>query len=182
MNPDSTTSPPPDRRSFAILAREHHRGLLVYGRALAGNEATAADLVQDAFVTAWKNLSRFDVTRDFGSWMRGIVRNKWREYLRRHRREVDVDDATLEVWESRFITWDDGRNSGHGDLFELLENCLARLPEPMREAVDRFYYQDAAGESVADSLGIDTATLRKRLQRSREALRNCLEQKHQNHS
>lgn len=182
MKPDPTTSPPPDRRSFAILAREHHRGLLAYGRALAGNEATAADLVQDAFVTAWKNLSRFDVTRDFGSWMRGIVRNKWREHLRRHKREVDVDDETLEVWESRFITWDEGRSSGRGDILELLEDCLGRLPEAMREAVHRFYYQDNPGESVAESLGIDPATLRKRLQRSREALRGCLENKHQTHS
>ena len=39
----------------------------------------------------------FDVTRDFGAWLRGIVRNKWRDHLRRHRREVDVDDATLEA-------------------------------------------------------------------------------------
>jgi len=182
MNPDPPADAFPNRQAFAILAREHHRGLLVYGRALARDEATAADLVQDAFVTAWQNLSRFDVTRDFGAWMRGIVRNKWRDHLRRHNREVDVDDETLEAWENRFITWDDGCRSGKGELFELLDGCLRRLPEAMHEAVSRFYYQDTPGEAVAASLGIDPATLRKRLQRSREALRECLERKLQPHS
>lgn len=182
MKPHPATDAPPNRQAFAILAREHHRGLLVYGRALAREEATAADLVQDAFVTAWRNLSRFDVTRDFGAWMRGIVRNKWREYLRLHKREVDVDDETLEAWENHFIAWDDGRQTGNGELFELLDDCLGRLPEAMHDAVQRFYYQDTPGESVAAALGIDPATLRKRLQRSREALRDCLEHKLPIHS
>lgn len=182
MNPKPITGAPPDRQAFAILAREHHRGLLAYGRALSRNDATAADLVQDAFVTAWKNLSRFEVTRDFGAWMRGIVRNKWREHLRRHKREVDVDDETLEAWENRFITWDYASQSGNGEMFEVLEDCLGHLPEAMHEAVHRFYYQDTPGESVAESLGIDPATLRKRLQRSREALRECLERKLPTHS
>ena len=182
MNSDPSASPPSDRQAFAILAREHHRGLLVYGRALIRDEAAAADLVQDAFVTAWHNLARFDVTRDFGAWMRGIVRNKWREHLRRHKREVDVDDATLEAWENRFAAWDDGRQSEAGEMFEQLDDCLGRLPTAMREAVSQFYYQDTPGEAAAAALGIDPSTLRKRLQRSREALRGCLENKLPTHS
>ena len=98
MDPDPINGPPVSRQAFAALAREHHRCLLIYARALVGNHATAADLAQDAFVAAWKNLGRFDVTRDFGAWLRGIVRNKWRDHLRRHRREVDVDDATLDEY------------------------------------------------------------------------------------
>jgi DNA-directed RNA polymerase specialized sigma24 family protein len=52
MNPDPVAMPPAGRQAFAILAREHHRCLLVYARALSRNEATAADLVQDAFIAA----------------------------------------------------------------------------------------------------------------------------------
>lgn len=182
MKPDAPDSLPADRHAFGILVREHHRGLLAYARAMAGDGATAADLVQDSFVVAWKNLGRFDVTRDFGSWMRGIVRNKWREHLRRHAREVDVDDETLESWEARFATWDEGRRSGAGDLFESLEDCLGRLPDAMRETVRRFYYQEESGDSIASALGIDASAIRKRLQRAREALRDCLDQKIPSHS
>jgi len=182
MNPRPPASQPVDREGFSNLARDHHRGLLAYARALVRNEATAADLVQDAFVAAWGNLGRFDVTRDFGAWMRGIVRNKWREHLRRHSREVDVDDKTLESWENHLAIWDQGSRSASADLFEALEDCLRRLPEAMGEAVRRFYYQDEAGDALASTLGIAPPTLRKRLQRAREALRDCLDHKATNHA
>lgn len=163
--------------AFAILAREHHRGLLVYARALCHNEATAADLVQDAFLTAWNGLGKFDVARDFGAWVRGILRNKWREYLRKHAREVDVDEKTLAAWETRLARWDEARLEDRGDVFVALEDCLRRLPDGLGEPVRRFYYDNEPGEGVAASLGLDPAALRKRLQRAREALRDCLDHK-----
>ena len=163
--------------AFAILAREHHRGLLVYARALCRNEATAADLVQDAFLTAWNGLGRFDVTLDFGAWVRGILRNKWREYLRKHAREVDVDEETLAAWEARLADWDEARREERGDVFVALDDCLRRLPDGLGEPVRRFYYDDEPGEQVAARLGLDPAALRKRLQRAREALRDCLDHK-----
>ncbi len=177
MNPPSLAIAPADRQTFAAQARDHHRCLLIYARALARNEATAADLVQEAFVAAWRNLGRFDVTRDFGAWLRGIIRNKWREYLRRHAREVDVDDATLEAWECRFAQWDANRSPGNADVLDSLDDCLKHLPDSMAEAIRRFYYQEEPGEKIAAALGIDTATLRKRLERARHALRSCLDRK-----
>lgn len=182
MNPDSQVFPAADRQGFAALAREHHRLLLIYARALSRNEATAADLVQDAFIAAWRNLGRFDVTRDFGAWLRGIIRNKWREHLRKHAREVDVDDATLEAWESRFAHWEIDRGAGNKDLFETLEDCLKHLPDSMGEPVRRHYYLEESGEGIAAALGIDASTLRKRLQRARQALRNCIDRKLPTHS
>lgn len=175
--PQPASQPSSATQAFAVLAREHHRGLIVFARALSHNDATAADLVQDAFVTAWRNLDRFDSSRDFGAWLRGIVRNKWREHLRRHHREVDVDDATLEAWENRLAQWDVGRQTGTPALFDALDDCIKRLPETLGQAVNHYYYQDQPGDSVAAALGIDTSALRKRLQRAREALRNCLDRK-----
>lgn len=177
MNPMPMFAPPADRQAFAVLAREHHRRLLVYARALSRNEATAADLVQDSLIVAWKNLGRFDVTKDFAAWMRGIIRNKWREHLRRHAREVDVDDATLEAWENRFALWDANVCAGNPDLLTALEDCLKRLPDDMNQVVHRFYYSEEGGETIAASLGIESSTLRKRLERARHALRTCLDRK-----
>lgn len=163
--------------AFAILAREHHRGLLVYARALCRDEATAADLVQDAFLTAWRSLARFDVTREFGAWMRGIIRNKWREHCRKHHREVDVDDDVLTLWENRMAAMEQSRHDGRGPVFDALEDCLTRLPENLSDVVQRFYYRREDGQNAAAALGIDPAALRKRLQRARELLRQCLDRK-----
>ena len=89
-------SPPDmDRSRFSELIRDHHRPLLAYARVLAGHPERARELVQDAFVAAWQTIGLFDVTRDFGSCMRGIVRNKWREDCRKHKREVVLEEPEL---------------------------------------------------------------------------------------
>jgi len=108
-----------DRTEFSDLIRSHHLGLLSYARALAGAEATARDLLQDALVAAWQNLGRFEVTRDFASWIRGILRNKWREHCRHQRREIALDDETLARLEETLTIHRDG----HAALFERLPTC-----------------------------------------------------------
>ncbi|MBT8043671.1 MAG: sigma-70 family RNA polymerase sigma factor, partial [Verrucomicrobiae bacterium] len=130
------------------------------------------DIVQDAFVVAWRNLETFDVTRDFGSWMRGIVRNKWRESLRKNSRQVALDDETLEFLEADARQWDGLRHQG--GVFTRLELCLKKLPDSLAEAVKAFYYDGYSGEEAAAKLSVQSATLRKRLERARGGLRDCL--------
>lgn len=162
-----------DRKFFSILAKEHHRMLLAYARALTKEEHTSRDIVQDAFVVAWKNLDTFDVTRDFGSWMRGIVRNKWREALRKNERLVVVEDETLESMEADASQWDALRD--RGGVFDRLEKCLKKLPETLAEAVKVFYYEELSGKEASEVLSVQSATLRKRLERARGGLKVCLE-------
>lgn len=162
-----------DRKAFAVLAKEHHRALLTYARALTKEQHTSRDIVQEAFVVAWKNLDTFDVTRDFAAWMRGIVRNKWRESLRKNAREISLDEETLEFLEEDAKQWDDLRD--RGGVFARLESCLKKLPENLSEAVKAFYYDELSGEEAATTLCVQSATLRKRLERARGGLRDCLQ-------
>ena len=170
---DSPTNHPADRKAFSVLAREHHRSLIAYAQALTKETHTSRDIVQDAFVVAWRNLETFDVTRDYGSWMRGIVRNKWRETLRKNARQVTVDDDVLECLEADARQWDGLRDQG--GVFNRLEKCLKKLPENLAEAVKAFYYDELSGEEATSVLSVESATLRKRLERARDGLRECLQ-------
>lgn len=161
--------PAMDRVRFAELIREHHRGLVAYATALVKSEAAARDLVQDASVAAWQSLAKFDVTRDFGTWMRGIVRNKWREYCRRRSREIPLDEETLSRLEQPFE-----RSPEDSALFARLAECRGKLPAPMAEAVRLTYDEGRTSDDAADVLSTTAAALRKRLERAREALRLCM--------
>ena len=176
MKPHAITRFPPvmDRQQFSDLIRDHHRPLLAYARVLTGQPERARDLVQDAFVAAWQALGRFDVTRDFGAWLRGIVRNKWREDCRRHRREVVLGDPELAMLEQAVCAWtSDNREAG---LLDRLAECREKLPAALALAVHAYYdADDRDGEQAAASLDIHHATFRKRLERARAALRQCLE-------
>ncbi|MGB1258950.1 MAG: RNA polymerase sigma factor [Akkermansiaceae bacterium] len=170
---DPETDTKMNRSAFSILAREHHRQLLTYARALTKEDHTSHDIVQDAFVVAWRNMETFDVTRDFSSWMRGIVRNKWRETLRKNARQTPLDDETLEFLEADAREWDQLKTEG--GVFSQLESCLKKLPQNLSSAVQAFYYEGHSGEEAAAALSMESSALRKRLQRARQSLRLCLQ-------
>lgn len=170
---DSTTLDPRDPDDFAQLVEIHHRELLVYARSLTRETNTARDLVQDAFVVAFQKVNTFEVTRDFGSWMRGIVRNKWREWLRKNLR-YELTDEELSMVDATIAAWQAERVAGSSSVFEALELCLEKLPDHLTETVHAFYYEGRSGDESSDHLGIAPAAVRKRLQRARDLLKDCL--------
>lgn len=163
-----------ERLKFSELAKDHHRALLVYARSLTKEDTVSRDIVQDSFVVAWTNKDKFDITRDFGSWMRGIVRNKWREQLRRNKRLVPMDDDLLDSLEGQMREWQTDRQDGGPSIFIKLESCLGKLPETLAAAVKCFYYEDCDTEESAKKLAITGASLRKRLERARQQLKACV--------
>jgi len=163
-----------EREKFSELVRESHAELLVYARSLTHEDTNSRDIVQDSFVVAWKNISKFEVTRDFGSWMRGIIRNKWREQLRKNKRQVSMDDEVLEGLEAEMRSWQSMRDDGGPSVFIKLEQCMKRLPETLMQAVTSFYYEGDSTDEAAEKLSIGGATLRKRLQRARVSLKDCI--------
>ncbi|MEM1444134.1 MAG: RNA polymerase sigma factor, partial [Verrucomicrobiota bacterium] len=152
------------------------RELLVYARALTKDSATARDIVQEAFIVAYDKVQTFDVTRDFATWMRGIVRNKWREWLRKNQKYA-LTDTEIARLDADVAAWQSEKAEDESLLFEALRDCLHRLPESLSEAVNACYFEGRTGEEAADHLGIAPAAVRKRLQRARVLLKECLDRK-----
>jgi RNA polymerase sigma-70 factor (ECF subfamily) len=161
-----------DREMFSRMAREHHRMLLAYAQTLLRDEEEARELVQDSLLAAWKSLGRFDVTRETGAWLRGIVRNKWRDHCRRRGRRPECENGNLEELEADLAGWETQQRR---PLFEALDECCRKLPQALRKVVQLFYFDDLRGGEVAAALKVNAATVRKRLERARAALHQCLQ-------
>lgn len=174
-------SPPPpqsdlqqqDRRQlFSRLMREHHRDLLVFAGAATRNSDAARDIVQEALVSAWKKFDEFEKKRDFGAWVRGIVRFKTKDWFRRQNRQP-VSDSDLVELEIDLNAW---RDSLPADttIFEKVEECIGKLPGNFKAAIRSFYFEDRSGEEAASTLNISPSNLRKRLERARALLHDCI--------
>ncbi len=174
--PDSGELDPASDSDFTELVERHHRELLVYARALTRDSTTARDIVQEAFIVAYDKINTFDVTRDFATWMRGIVRNKWREWLRKNKRYALTDTDIAQI-DADVAAWQSEKTEDESDLFEALRDCLHRLPDNLTEAIMACYYEGRTGDEAADHLGIAPAAVRKRLQRARVLLKECLDHK-----
>ncbi|MFD3325547.1 RNA polymerase sigma factor [Streptomyces sp. NPDC058701] len=71
-----------DEEAFAVLVRRHSSRLLALAQHLLGNRADAEDAVQEAFLSAWRQLPGFRHGASFGTWMYRIVTNRCLNTLR----------------------------------------------------------------------------------------------------
>lgn len=156
--------------NFGQVAGEHQDMMLVYARTLLRDEMAAREVVQDSLVAAWQGMERFDITRDLGSWLRGIVRNKWKDSCRKRGRELEFGQEDLEYLESRMEAL-----AKRPAVFDDLADCREKLPEEMGEIVSLSYDEGLKSERVGEKLGMSGATVRKRLERARGLLKECIE-------
>jgi RNA polymerase sigma factor (sigma-70 family) len=163
-------------KGFEALVREHHRRLLAFGLALTRRKDVAEDLAQDALLIAHRDLAKFDAARDFGAWVRGILRMKYLEWTRSHRLER-LTEAQLDALDARHREWDRAADEGHGDALAALRLCREELGEHIGDTLDLFYTGHLSCGDIAARLNVSEVVVRKRLQRARDVLGDCLQKR-----
>lgn len=164
---------------FEILVREQAGMLTAFLRALVRDPGLVDDLFQETLVIAWRKLNQYDKSRPFGPWLRGIAGRLVLAARRQRAKDcLFCDSAVLEHLEAH-TNW---IAEQPGDTFEqkieCLRLCLANLPDHYRAALQgRYAEQDVACETLAERLAVPLETLKKRLQRGRVKLLECLQSK-----
>ena len=152
-----------DAAAFERLYRDHVDR--VYGLCLrmTGNVSEAEDCTQDAFIQAWKKLSRFRGESAFGTWMHRVAVNTVLGRMRKSRREQDRIRAVSDAGPVRETMADDGQ-------FRDLEQAINELPRGARHVfVLQAVYGYSHGET-GDMLGIAEGTSKAQLSRARRLL------------
>ncbi len=168
-------------RSFDILASEYRPMVLAYIRSLGADAHLAEDLAQETFLAAYRSLEKFEEGRDFGSWIRGIARNKalmhWRSAAVRP--SLSLDSRCMEGIEEVFAVIE--RQEEEGDWWatrrEMIHECIARLSPLLRRAIESFYFRGESLEEAAVDLGATRLAIGQRLSRARSQIRECVELK-----
>ncbi|HLX10854.1 MAG TPA: sigma-70 family RNA polymerase sigma factor [Thermoanaerobaculia bacterium] len=176
------------------LAQRHSRGDLrafdeVYSRyaamvynlalRLAGDADEAADLTQEIFLRIFRHLDSFSGRSALKTWIFRVALNHCRERLSRFRPQTQpiAEEPDDEAGAVRLA--DPGRGPEElavaADLGRQVARGLARLPAPFREAVVLRDLQGFSYEEIAAVLGVRTGTVRSRIARGREQLRQLLE-------
>ena len=153
-----------DLEAFAELIRRHQRTALRAARAVGAGDA-AEDAVQEAFVSAWRALDRFDDHRPFRPWLLAIVVNEVRNRQRLWRRR----DALLRGAGSRLGPQAPVRSEEVAEQSErrrLVSQALARLPEKQRVVVTMRYLLDLSEDETATALGWPKGSVKSRLSRA----------------
>jgi len=114
-----------DRAAFGMLVRRYENVAYASALAVSGDPDAARDAAQDAFLSAYLSIGQLREPERFGSWLRGIVRRRTVDALRRVRRIVYVSDGTA-AYEvetaAASLRWD-----ADGDYTRLLEGVECRI-------------------------------------------------------
>lgn len=131
------------------------------------------DVFQEIALTLWQQFSRYDPSRPFGAWARGVAVKKLLERYRRERRLplVFSPEAILKLAEAA-----ERSSARPAPGFEALEHCLGKLPEKSRRLLSLRYSQALSLEAIAAVLGATHTAVYQCLSRLRRRLRVCMEQ------
>lgn len=164
------------RDLFEILVREQAPMLQVYLRCLLP-ASEVDDVLQETLVTAWRVLPRFDRTKPLGPWLRGIARHVAFAHQRKLNQAHTYDPSWFHSLEERFAALHRQTGDTLDEKLQGLRDCIEQLPEPYREAIRLRYQQELTGETLATRLQINLENLKKRLQRGKQWLVECLTKK-----
>ncbi len=167
-----------DDLAFGALMRRHKTNLYSFVRRYVGERDAALDIVQEAFVAAWKAIGRYDVERSFGVWLRAIALNKCRDRGRRAavRRlvfgEKDLESAEAQSQADTGLTAEAALQATQ--RLQVLSRAIARLPEKLKAPLILTQLEGLSQQEVAAQLGVSVKTVETRVYRAKQRLSDNL--------
>jgi RNA polymerase sigma factor (sigma-70 family) len=165
---------------FEILIRRNNPVLYKVGRSYNYIHHDVEDLMQETYVTAFINLSKFENRSSFKTWLVRIMINQCLAKMQRYSFRNEKTDETLmnDNQMPMFTTGntdDTGKKVSNKELNHIIEHSIAGLPIDYRMV---FSLREITGLSVAETseaLDISEANVKVRLTRAKSMLRNSIE-------
>lgn len=163
-----------DRAAFDELVRRTYVDTYTLAFRLTSHEEDARDVVQEAYLRAWKAIGRFRGDSQFTTWLYRITANTAYTHVQKRRRQrtTNLDDV-LDPAETRLDTSPEIVADSTAGLEELAV-ALNQLPDTLRQIIVLKDIYGLPHETIAHETGISVAAAKVRLHRARKRLRDLL--------
>ena len=158
--------------AYDTLVRRWAARVVGVCHARVGRAAAAEDLAQETLLRGLRALPTLAEPEKFGPWLCGIASRTCLDWLKRAERS-EVSLAVTDDGAARFAATggDAAMDLERADDIDRLMHEVERLPEPQREALMLYYYEDCTYGELAERLGVSAATINARLTQARMTLR-----------
>jgi RNA polymerase sigma-70 factor (ECF subfamily) len=172
-----------DEAAFEHVVRTYGPRLLGLARRLTGEDEDARDVLQDAFASAFRGLSRFEGGSKLSTWLHRIVVNRALMKLRTRRRHPEHPiEELLPAFEinghhaAHYASWSDpDRALQQREARDLVRTQIDRLPDNYRSVIVLRDLEELDTAETARTLGLTENAVKIRLHRARQALRTMLD-------
>jgi RNA polymerase sigma-70 factor (ECF subfamily) len=158
-----------NRDAFRVLVERYSRGVFRLGYRMTGNEQDAEDVVQEAFLRAFRQLNRYESRSSFSTWLYRIAANYSLDLIRARRSSDSVEDIILTE-----------TSAGPERLYnstrvqETVDAALESLTQQERTAFVMRHYEGLSIEEIGGTLGINNNAAKHSVFRAVQKLRKAL--------
>lgn len=160
-----------DRNAQADLYRLYSKAMFNICMRMTGNRPDSEDLLQDAFINAFKSIGQLKDPAAFGGWLRRIVVNKCIRYSKNsfqwtglHEDQNELAEEISEEWWKQISP-------------EMIHEEIKNLPNGCRQVFVLYVLEDFGHKDIAENLGISESTSKSQYQRARSLLKERITKK-----
>lgn len=171
-----------DLDSFNQLVVRWERPIYALAYRTLGREEDARDVVQEAFLRAFRGLRGFRGQAKFSSWLYRITLNLCRDWIRRERRAPVVQTPEgvdpIEMADERMAPTESVEDLvARKEMSAAVSRAMAELPEEQRVTILLKEYHGLTFQEIADQLDVPLSTVKTRLYQGLSVLRRRLERR-----
>ena len=172
-----------DAGAFRLIMQRNNARLYRVARAVLRNDSEAEDVVQEAYVRAFRKLGEFRAEASLSTWLTRITLNEALQRLRQRRPTAELEAVDRQpVAKEAEVIWFPGAPSesdpeggaSRREVARLLERAIDALPDAFRIVFLMRAVEEMSTEETAVSLGIPEATVKTRFHRARRLLQQAL--------
>lgn len=169
-----------DKDAFAALVTRHAEAVYKFAYRYLRNSGDAEDVAQEAFVRAWKNIKKFDETKNFKTWLFAIAKNAALDLIKKKKpllfSQIAVEDDQLDAFFAPFAPAPElpdavfARKTARADV----ARSLAALPPGYRTVLAMRYNDHLKFREIAETLGEPIDTVKSKHRRGLALLRKVM--------
>lgn len=167
-----------DQEAFGELVRLYEKKVYALTLRMCKNPDDAAEAAQEAFLAAWQGLKFFRGEASFSTWLYRLASNACVDLLRKEQRHKAAAGPSLNDEDTYMDIADDAATpqelAERSELREQIEEGLQSLTPEHREVLILRELHQLSYDEIAQTLDLDTGTVKSRISRGRKALRNFL--------
>ena len=153
-----------DKEAFIELINENRLNIYRVAKGILKNEYDIEDAIQNTVIKAFEKISTLKNDDFFRTWIIRILINECNDILRKNKRVVSLEDSIeKEKYDDKYKNMD-------------LINAVKSLNEDLRNITALYYFEDMSTVEIAKTLEIPEGTVRSRLSRAREKLRERMKE------
>src|SRR5471030_1944374 len=165
-----------NQSAYADLIKRHQRFVFTLAMRFAKKREDAEEIAQDCFIKAYRSLSSFQGQSKFTTWLYSIVYTTAMTFLRKKRVDTDsIDDENTFIQIENQVGGYDVNNAENKSRSFYLNQAITQLLPDDAAIITMFYKGEQSLEEIAKAMGMETNTVKVKLFRARQRLKEKLE-------